>query len=264
MQCFTQTDKLLLQVKFAFNGIQRIEKSHENGTICLSIGGPSTRTSGTRRHDADSSWERRGKKGAATATANDGGGGSKQGPGGGGGSKQGPGVVLATGRPPTAGAAEKERVVQACREFVKAKRSDHYRQTACPFFQKLTCMMMHDMHSLIHCILCREDSGPDISHWEDSLLRPIDAPEFGRESHRVNLTNCEELEAAIDEFCTFDADAVRDFTADVKKNGGQFSIGFWVKPLGDESLMSAEKFYPHVTFFGSLSAPRPQLQLAKV
>jgi hypothetical protein len=29
-------------------------------------------------------------------------------------------------------------------------------------------------------------------------------------------------------------------------------------------LMSAEKFYPHVTFFGSLSAPRPQLQLAKV
>jgi hypothetical protein len=76
--------------------------------------------------------------------------------------------------------------------------------------------------------------------------------------------SAEELEAAIDEFCTFDADAVRDFTADVKKNGGEFSIGFWVKPLGDESLMSAEKFYPHVTFFGSLSAPRPQLQLGKV
>ena len=125
-------------------------------------------------------------------------------------------------------------------------------------------MMMHGTHSLIHCIMCRGGSGPDISHWEDSLLRPIDAPEYGRESHRVNLTNCEELEAAIDEFCTFDADAVRDFTADVKKNGGEFSIGFWVKPLGDESLMSAEKFYPHVTFFGSLSAPRPQLQLGKV
>jgi hypothetical protein len=261
MQCFTQTDKLLLQVKFAFNGIQRIEKSHENGTICLSIGGPSTRTSGTRRHDDDSSWERRLIRPVGSSSQNtQGSTGSELGTS----SNQGLGVVLATGRPPTAGAAEKERAVQACREFVKAKRSDHYRQTACPFSQKLTFMMMHGTHSLIHCIMCRGDSGPDISHWEDSLLRPIDAPEYGRESHRVNLTNCEELEAAIDEFCTFDADAVRDFTADVKKNGGEFSIGFWVKPLGDESLMSAEKFYPHVTFFGSLSAPRPQLQLGKV
>ena len=107
-------------------------------------------------------------------------------------------------------------------------------------------MLTYDTHSLIQCGMCSGDVGPDMSHWEDMLLTPTDAPDFGRESRRVNLTDCEELEAAIDEFCTFDDGAVRDFTADVKKNGGEFSIGFWVKPLGDESLMSADKFFPHV------------------
>lgn len=130
MQCFTQTDKLLLQVKFAFNGIQRIEKSHENGTICLSIGGPSARTSGTRRHDADSSWERRkvimNNQGATNSQITKGSTGSGLEAS----VKQDLGTVIATGRPPTAGAASKESAVQACREFVKAKRSDQHRQFA--------------------------------------------------------------------------------------------------------------------------------------
>ena len=124
--------------------------------------------------------------------------------------------------------------------------------------------MMHDTHSHIDYVMYSEGSGPDISHWEDMLLTPEDAPDFGRESHRVNLTDCAELEEAIDEFCIFDGDVVKDFTADVKENGGEYSLGFWVRPIGDESLMLGDKFFPHVTFFGSLSAPKPQLQLGKV
>lgn len=52
-----------------------------------------------------------------------------------------------------------------------------------------------------------------------------------REGHKLNMTDCLELERHIDPHCAFDADQVRNFTRDVVKNGGSYTIAFWVEPL---------------------------------
>jgi len=49
----------------------------------------------------------------------------------------------------------------------------------------------------------------------------------------------------------------------IRKNGGHYSIGFWVKPIGDESMLTGDTFNPQIAFFGQISPPLPQLQFAK-
>ena len=55
------------------------------------------------------------------------------------------------------------------------------------------------------------------------------------EGKHLNITDCEQLEAAIDEDCNFDMQPVADFTRDAKDSDG-YSLGFWVKPVGSSSL----------------------------
>lgn len=47
-------------------------------------------------------------------------------------------------------------------------------------------------------------------------------------------------------------------------NGGEYSIGFWVKPLGGESEMHGSgQFHPHLMFYADAFPPKPQLSLSK-
>ena len=72
---------------------------------------------------------------------------------------------------------------------------------------------------------------PDVEQWFiSSQLRT--------KSRRLNMTNCDELEAAIDEECRYDGTQVTKFTKAMKENGGDFTISFWVKPTGANSLVT--------------------------
>jgi hypothetical protein len=75
----------------------------------------------------------------------------------------------------------------------------------------------------------------------------------------VNLTVCQELAESIDPFCSFDQKAVDDFTAEMVANGGDFTLGFWVKPLGAESLTKDGAFKPSVHFLSKLNPPQTNL-----
>ena len=73
----------------------------------------------------------------------------------------------------------------------------------------------------------------------------------------VNVTDCEELAASIDTSCSFDSEPVRNFTRDVVANGGDYTIGFWVRPLDANSIMDEKgTFVPHVDFMNSVSPPQ--------
>lgn len=83
-------------------------------------------------------------------------------------------------------------------------------------------------------------------------------------SVRVNMTDCEQVAASIDEHCSFDHDAVRDFTTDLRANGGDYTIGFWIKPLDQEnSLHSDGSFYPSVSFLSTISPPTMNVAFGK-
>ena len=61
--------------------------------------------------------------------------------------------------------------------------------------------------------------------WLDSMAESgVTQPKNGA---RLNITICEHLNEAIDEYCWFDTNAVKSFTRDVKKNGGDFTVAFW-------------------------------------
>lgn len=65
-------------------------------------------------------------------------------------------------------------------------------------------------------------------HWLRMNYPIIGAEELmAAEGPHVNITNCEQLEKAIDESCTFNMQPVKDFTKDMKTSDG-WSIGFWV------------------------------------
>ena len=73
-----------------------------------------------------------------------------------------------------------------------------------------------------------------ISQWLDTVW--FWSKEFAAvEGKHLNITDCEQLEAAIDEDCDFDMQPVADFTRDAKDSDG-YSLGFWVKPVGSSSL----------------------------
>jgi hypothetical protein len=72
---------------------------------------------------------------------------------------------------------------------------------------------------------------PDVEQWFRSS-------QVGTRSRRLNMTSCDELEAAIDEECSYDGTQVTEFTKAMKENGGDFTISFWVKPTGANSLVT--------------------------
>ena len=73
---------------------------------------------------------------------------------------------------------------------------------------------------------------------------------------RINVTDCEELKHSIDEHCSFDGDQVADFTRDVLKQGGNFTLALWIKPYSSEALNKDGRFHPTMTFWTSLSPPK--------
>lgn len=87
---------------------------------------------------------------------------------------------------------------------------------------------------------------------------------------RIDVTNCDELEKAIDAGCSFDPAPVDQFSVDMQKNGGDFTIAFWVRPIGamsmNENPASGKdrngdaRFYPHLSFMASTSPPQHNLQ----
>lgn len=76
---------------------------------------------------------------------------------------------------------------------------------------------------------------------------------------RVNLSDCEELAEAVDSACSYDAEEVRRFTAKAKESGGDYTIAFWIKPVGEESLFEGGRFVPHLQFINTLNPPRHNL-----
>ena len=66
--------------------------------------------------------------------------------------------------------------------------------------------------------------------------------------------------SCIDDECSFSHEPIAKFTRDVKAAKGDFSIAFWVKPLGQKSLHTKYKrFFPHITFFAKTSPPQHNL-----
>jgi len=47
------------------------------------------------------------------------------------------------------------------------------------------------------------------------------------------MTNCSALAEAIDDFCEFDMEPVKNFTRDLKALGGDYTIAFWVGSFVD-------------------------------
>ena len=60
-----------------------------------------------------------------------------------------------------------------------------------------------------------------LEQWLDSMARDGPQPRKGR---RVNITICDDLEQAIDDYCDFDIEQVRSFTRDVRAGGGDFTV----------------------------------------
>jgi len=112
--------------------------------------------------------------------------------------------------------------------------------------------------------------GRDISAEHDMALYHwlrITQPKIGEEflmsaqGPHVNITECEQLEMAITESCSFDLQSVKNFTRDIKTSDG-WSIGFWVKSVGFQSLKDG-KFYPGLSLLHSISPPEPLFGFGK-
>mmetsp|Transcript_21274 Transcript_21274/g.46660 ORF Transcript_21274/g.46660 Transcript_21274/m.46660 type:complete len:1658 (-) Transcript_21274:219-5192(-) len=87
---------------------------------------------------------------------------------------------------------------------------------------------------------------------------------MARESGRgkmVNLTDCDALEAAIDETCTFSHEAMRNATQEVRERGGDYTIFFWVKSRGRAAFDPSGNFLPHVSFLSNLAPVSGLLEL---
>lgn len=49
----------------------------------------------------------------------------------------------------------------------------------------------------------------------------------------------------------------------MKASRGDYSIAFWVKPLGEASLLPDQRFTPHLGFASTLSPPEHQISIAQ-
>jgi hypothetical protein len=87
----------------------------------------------------------------------------------------------------------------------------------------------------------------------------------GSQSRRIDLSDCEQVGEAIDEYCGFDSQAIKDFTASTVENGGDYTIAMWIRPLPlpdpTASLHSSGGFHPSIQFLSSISPPKPLLGL---
>jgi hypothetical protein len=79
---------------------------------------------------------------------------------------------------------------------------------------------------------------------------------------RLNTSSCDELERAIDTKCAFQADEVEKFTKEVLKNGGDYSIAFWMKPTEKSSLNNGV-FFPQAHFMNTISPPQHNFAVGK-
>jgi hypothetical protein len=79
---------------------------------------------------------------------------------------------------------------------------------------------------------------------------------------RLNVTDCDELAEAIDTECAFNAAAIEGFTEAVREGGGDYTVAFWMKPVGGESLEGG-RFFPQAHFMASLSPPQHNLMIGK-
>ena len=73
-----------------------------------------------------------------------------------------------------------------------------------------------------------------LSHWLDTVWI-MSRESLQVEGKHVNISDCEELDLAIDDACGFDVNQVENFTREAKSSNG-YSLGFWVKPIGNKSL----------------------------
>ena len=91
-----------------------------------------------------------------------------------------------------------------------------------------------------------------VENWLESIS-------VGREGTRLNLTQaCDRVAEAVDEHCAFNLSAVQEFTRLSRRNNGDMTLAFWVKPLGDASLVNG-RFFPQLTLFSSLYPPQHTL-----
>ena len=77
---------------------------------------------------------------------------------------------------------------------------------------------------------------------------------------RLDLTDCDALQAAIDPECGFNSTEVEQFTKDMTANGGSFTISFWARPTGAKSMDLNKDgvltFAPNVNFYADTSPPQ--------
>jgi len=82
---------------------------------------------------------------------------------------------------------------------------------------------------------------------------------------KLNLTDCEVLASSINENCDFDMGPIEQFTTDLKRSNGDFTLSFWMKPLArpdpDASLHTDGRFYPHLSLYSAISPPQHPLSI---
>ena len=127
---------------------------------------------------------------------------------------------------------EKSKVVQECHDWVKT---------------------LHNMPA------SWSNHAKDSSRWESKHPEFVQwwRSSFGNfpsRARRLNMTDCDELEASIDEQCSFDGTQMNEFTKTMKENGGDFTMSFWIKPTGANSMLKNLKgepiFVPQVLIHG--------------
>jgi hypothetical protein len=82
------------------------------------------------------------------------------------------------------------------------------------------------------------------------------------DSKRLNIFSCDELERAIDTKCSFQAEAVEEFTKEVLASGGDYSIAFWMKPTEKSSLNNG-RFFSQAHFMNTISPPQQNFAVGK-
>ena len=79
------------------------------------------------------------------------------------------------------------------------------------------------------------------------------------------MSDCDALEESIDETCAFDGNTTQRFADDVRANGGDYSIYFWVRPTENKDALDANgQFQPHLGFYQSLSPAFSTVHLGAV
>lgn len=106
-----------------------------------------------------------------------------------------------------------------------------------------------DRNSKFFLFAIGEVTHAEISAWLDSFSR--------QKGRRVDLRDCNAFQAAVDEQCAFNSTEVQRFSQESKQNNGDYTIAFWMKPLGEISFNEYRKrFIPHIQFLSSISPPQ--------